>query len=281
MSKYSAEEFSRAGQQFLGRPYADMDCQEFVERCLECVGCVLDLKGSNAWFRKIQAEGWTGSPEECIREFGSVPKGAFLFIHAFDGGEECRGYHDGKGNASHIGIKTGQGKGAIHSSASRACVAESEFHDKTIRNGGWNMVGLWNRMDYGKTVNWVLEHSGLWKGPTEQKEEMKQMKAVVVSPNGGLVNLRKSSSKKAPLVDQVLPGAEAEVLLQSGDWTKIRVSGRTGWMMTEFLQMDEGVDPAVQERETYCVTVYGLDRAQAQELCDNYPGRSTMEVSRG
>ena len=107
----------------------------------------------------IRLLGWTGSPEECVRTFGSVPAGAFLFIHAFDGREVGRGYRDGLGNASHIGIRTGRGKGAIHSSAGRGCVAESEFHDRTVRNGGWNMVGLWNRMDYGKTVSWVLEHS--------------------------------------------------------------------------------------------------------------------------
>ena len=53
MKRYSAEEFSRAGDQFLGKPYAEMDCQEFVERCLRSAGCVLDLKGSNAWFRRV------------------------------------------------------------------------------------------------------------------------------------------------------------------------------------------------------------------------------------
>ena len=148
MSKYSADEFSKAGDQFLGQPYSEMDCQEFMERCLECVGCLLDLKGSNAWFRKVQAEGWTGSPEECVREFGCVPKGAFLFIHAFDGGEERRGYRDGKGNASHIGIYTGTGLGAIHSSFTKQGVYESFFAFSTI-NGGWNMVGLWKELDYG------------------------------------------------------------------------------------------------------------------------------------
>ena len=269
MKKYSAEEFSRTGDQFLGRPYAEMDCQEFVERCLEQVGCVMDLKGSNAWFRKVQAEGWTGSPEECVREFGSVPKGAFLFIHAFDGGEERRGYHDGKGNASHIGIKTGRGKGAIHSSSSRGCVAESEFHNKTIRNGGWNMVGLWNRMDYGKTVNWVLEHSGTGHTQPEQKEEQKHMTVTVMSPNGGPVNLRKAAGRRAPLVDRILPGTDAELLGSDGEWSRIRVAGRTGWMMTEFLVTDESAAPA---GETYSVIISGLVMTQAQALQREYPG---------
>ena len=304
MSRYSAEEFSRAGEQFLGRSYDEMDCQEFVERCLECVGCLLDLKGSNAWYRKVQQEGWTGTPEECVREFGCVPKGALLFIHAFDGGEERRGYHDGKGNASHIGIKTGRGKGAIHSSSSRGCVAESEFHDRTVRNGGWNRVGLWNRMDYGKTVNWAKllrpsvadasqelrssETSDLSGGPSrrlslrtkEHEEELKRMTVTVTSPNGGPVNLRKAANKGAALVDRILPGTEAELLESAGEWSRIRVAGRTGWMMAEFLVTDGDAVPA-EPADTYCVIISGLDLTQAQAICNNYPGRSTMEVVKG
>ena len=130
-----AKDFAKTGQTYLGTPYSTMDCQAFVEACLRDCGLKVDLRGSNAWYRKMD---WVGSPEECKRVFGSVPTGALLFIWADDGGEAARGYTDGKGNASHIGIVTHTGKGAIHSSSSRGCVAESEFHDKTIRNGGWN-----------------------------------------------------------------------------------------------------------------------------------------------
>ena len=244
MSKANAEELSRAGDQYLGRSYDEMDCQEFVERCLEAIGIKIDLKGSNAWYRKCQAEGWTGTPEECVKTFGSVPKGAFLFIHAFDGGEERRGYHDGKGNASHIGLKTGRGKGAIHSSASRECVAESEFHDKTIRNGGWNMVGLWTQLSYGKTVDWLLEHMSLGSAPAENtQEEDKTMMVTVSSPNGKPVNLRKAANKNAPLVDQIPDGTEAELLAGGDVWSKIKANGKTGWMMAEFLVADDSALP--------------------------------------
>lgn len=36
--KYSAEEFSKAGDPFLGRSYEEMDCQKLVERILAVVG---------------------------------------------------------------------------------------------------------------------------------------------------------------------------------------------------------------------------------------------------
>ena len=136
------------GFQKLGTPYKQMDCQAFIEWCLARCGMRKDLAGSNAWYREVKKNGVILTPEECVKQLGCVPKGAFLFIHAYDGGEEKRGYHDGLGNASHIGICTGnKGEGAIHSSKSSGCVAESKFKGKSIR-GGWNAVGLWNKVNY-------------------------------------------------------------------------------------------------------------------------------------
>ena len=137
------DKLGTVGFEKLGTPYRKMDCQAFVEWCLRQCGLKKDLAGSNAWYREVMKNGWIGSPEACVKQFGKVPAGAFLFIHAFDGGEERRGYRDGLGNASHIGIATGKGEGAIHSSSSRGCVAESSFRNKTVPNGGWNRVGLW------------------------------------------------------------------------------------------------------------------------------------------
>ena len=135
------------GFEKLGTPYRQMDCQAFIEWCLRQCGLKKDLAGSNAWYREVMKNGTVMTPEECVKQLGKVPAGAFLFIHAFDGGEEKRGYRDGLGNASHIGIVTGKGEGAIHSSSSRGCVAESGFRGRTIR-GGWNRVGLWNKVRY-------------------------------------------------------------------------------------------------------------------------------------
>ena len=289
MPKPSAEELSRAGDAFLGRPYDEMDCQEFVERCLRAVGIREDLKGSNAWYRKCLEEGWAGTPEECVRVFGSVPKGAFLFIHAFDGGEEKRGYRDGLGNASHIGIVTGRGKGAIHSSRSLGCVAESVFRGKTVQNGGWNRVGLWNRLDYGINEQRTTHNEQCMSAGGEVK---KKMTATVTSPNGGPVNLRKKPDRSSALADRIPAGTEAELLESRGGWSRIRVKGKTGWMMTEFLQSmnnawdgtdPSGVVPAAAEgsHESYSVTFSGLDLAQARAIMNDYPHNSVMEKEVG
>ncbi len=151
----SALSVSLQGDKYIGTPYSTMDCQAFVEQCLLDAGLDWNLAGSNSWYRAMD---WTGTPEECIALFGSIPKGAFLYILKFDGGEPPRYQSDGLGNASHIGIYTGRGLGAIHSSQSKGGVLESAFAGRTI-NGGWNRVGLWKKLDYGTAVNlWLASH---------------------------------------------------------------------------------------------------------------------------
>lgn len=152
------------GFKYLGVPYSTMDCQAFVEKCLSDCGMNKNLAGSNAWFREVSKNGIVLTPEECVKQLGKVPSGAFLFIHKNDGGEEKRGYHDGLGNATHIGLCTGsRGEGAIHSSSSRGCVAESVFKGKTIPNGGWNRVGLWNKVSYDYGAGNTIEPNPTWR----------------------------------------------------------------------------------------------------------------------
>ncbi len=135
---------SQKGSPYIGTSYAVYDCQAFVERCLADAGLEKDLAGSNAWYREMN---WRGTPEECIMRFGYIPKGAFLFIVVHDGGEPAI-YSDDLGNADHIGIYTGTGKGAIHSSYVKQAVCESYFPCATVEDS-WNMVGLWDELDYG------------------------------------------------------------------------------------------------------------------------------------
>ncbi len=148
---------SLQGEKYLGKPYSEMDCQAFVEACLRDAGIDADLAGSNAWYRTMD---WTGTPEECKELFGSIPKGAFLFILEFDGNEPTKYKKDSVGNASHIGIYTGvytKGqKGAMASSKSKNGVIYSYFAGETI-NGSWNRVGLWTELDYGEKINRWLQ----------------------------------------------------------------------------------------------------------------------------
>jgi len=162
--KISGLEFSKAGDKYLGRKYEEMDCQGFVERCMADVGYPRDLGGSNSWYRECMKNGWVGSPEECAKEFGSVPKGALLFIlEAVSVSTSAKFRNDGVGDATHMGIVTGRGDGAIHSSKSRGGVVTSKFKGKTIPNGGWNRVGLLDVFDYGEMSGGGTEGTVLYR----------------------------------------------------------------------------------------------------------------------
>lgn len=267
MAKVSAEQFSREGDKYIGRTYDEMDCQEFYERAAADAGLKMDLKGSNAWYREFLKNGWVGSPEECKKKFGSIPKGATLFIHAFDGGEEKRGYHDGLGNASHIGFKTGRsgaemvaetgrkdmnfGDGAEHSSSSRGHVCTSKFADKTISGGGWNKVGLHKKFTYGEKIDAILAGETGGETPVSpaedeipEEEDTAMYKAILEGGNKNKpINIRKKPD--GDLQDTLPQGSEVTVLSEDGDWCKIQYgkNNRTGYVKGEFVVVDDSDIP--------------------------------------
>ena len=134
--------------------YSDADCQEFVERVLKDCGVrkddntVYNWRGSNSMWRNALL--WKGTKEQCIEKFGYIPVGAWVFIHAYDGGEVEKGYHDNEGNARHVGIYVGDD------------VPDKEVRDSTqtrTRDGvgyrkleGFNMIGLPYMIDYSVTA---------------------------------------------------------------------------------------------------------------------------------
>ena len=241
--KISAIDFSLAGDKYLGRSYQEMDCQAFVEKCMADVGYRKDLGGSNSWYRECMKHGWVGSPEECAKEFGSVPKGALLFILEAVGPKTPAKFRkDGIGDVTHMGIVTGRGDGAIHSSQSRGGVVTSQFKGKTIKNGGWNRVGLLNQFDYEEESRGGTE--GLDEGdlstppsaPVEmtcgaQKDMV--MTGIVTAETGRTVNLRKTKGGK--LIERIPIGTEVEILDYGAEWCRIKAGRYTGWMMTKFL----------------------------------------------
>ena len=132
-----------------GMSLAGMDCQGLCEYLLIACGVPkkeCNLSGSNAHWRACV---WRGTPEECAARFGRVPVGAWVFIVSEeDGGAPAKYRGDGFGDAYHMGVYLGNGV-ALHASASRGCVAESVFQERTVPGGGWNRVGLPPWVDYG------------------------------------------------------------------------------------------------------------------------------------
>ena len=237
--KISGIEFSKAGDKYLGRKYEEMDCQAFVEKCMADVGYPRDLGGSNSWYRECMKNGWVGSPEDCAKEFGSVPKGALLFIlEAVSASTPAKFRNDGVGDATHMGIVTGRGDGAIHSSKSRDGVVTSKFKGKTIPNGGWNRVGLLDVFDYRG------EGTGSTPSPESAADvedylgDEETMRGIVTAETGRTVNLRKTKGGK--LIERISIGTEVEILDYGSEWCKVKAGRYKGWMMTKFITI-EGV----------------------------------------
>lgn len=265
MTKISAEQLSLEGDKYLGRLYSEMDCQTLVENAMRDAGLKMDLSGSNRWFREVMKNGWVGSPEECKKLFGCIPKGALLFVHVFDKGEEARGYHDGLGNAKHIGLftdRTGEdmvrrareagakdpekwnyGDGAINSSYSRGHVATSKFAGKSI-SGGWNKVGLYKKFTYGEVIDRLLAEITGEKESSGNKNETQEVTGMYEAIlEGGKtsspINIRKAA--EGGLQDKLNQGTRVTVLAESGDWCKIsyQKGGRTvtGFVKGEFINV--------------------------------------------
>ena len=91
--------------------YEQYDCQAFCELILRDLGVrdpfgkVYNWKGSNDMAR--HAVSWVGTIAECKERFGSIPVGSWAFMWDTTGNEEKRGYHDGLGNYSHVGVYVG------------------------------------------------------------------------------------------------------------------------------------------------------------------------------
>ena len=140
--------------------YSEKDCQAFCELVLKDLGVrapngkPYDWKGSNDMYRN--AVSWVGTIEECKRKFGEIPLGAWAFMWDTTGREKERGYYDGKGNASHIGIYIG-------SNTVRDSTKIKNASGQIIRDGVGNRsissfqkIGLPAMLDFNGTNNKLM-----------------------------------------------------------------------------------------------------------------------------
>lgn len=132
---------------YIGIPYSKLDCQGFVERVLaDCGvrksnGTVYDWRGSNSMYRNYYQ--WRGTVSECEKQFGFIPRGALVFTRKTDGGEVEKGYTDGLGNFSHVGIYIGESATHAVMHSTTGGVQWGKFPDKR-----WTNVTLLSMLDY-------------------------------------------------------------------------------------------------------------------------------------
>lgn len=64
--------------------------------------------------------------------------------------------------------------------------------------------------------------------------------AETVTVKGYKVRLREKPSTKSEVIDAYPSGTKATLLEKRGEWAKVRIRNKTGWMMTAFLRDKNG-----------------------------------------
>ena len=246
--------------------YQEMDCQAFVEKCVNDCGGRLQAAGSNDMLRNHAV--WWGTLQNAKAE-GKLVKGAGLLISEGDdeSGLPAKYRGDGYGDFSHIGLYVGADAlydsdkngnqrlcDVVHSSSSMGRVAGS-----TLKNG-WTHVMWFKEIDYGVEVAPGVTLGVEATAAMEEDEDAldaegggaddvvfaEPVYAVVVSPNGFPVKMRQKPSTRCKLFVSVQSGETVEIIkadagVQGGEqWSRIKRGSRSWHMMSKFLKRVSG-----------------------------------------
>ena len=177
-----------------------IDCSGMLVRAYKLQGKRL-FHGSNGIWRTALSE------KGRLTDAAQLRPGYVVFKWRKDGAPSR--YKDGEGNFHHVGVVLSVSPlRIIHASSVRGCVVI----DDTI--SGWTHFGRLKAVAF---------------------EEAPGMLSVT-SENGAPVHLRRKPNRRAALVDTIPCGTAAECLGEQGEWMRIRVGKKTGWMMKRFLR---------------------------------------------
>ena len=244
----------------VGYTYAEMDCQAFVEHCVKQAGGAMSYQGSNDMARHAA---WLGTLDEARAQGRLVPGAGLLIREETDANLPARYVGDGLGDFSHVGLYVGENAltdvdkngnarscEVVNSSATMGRVAGS-----TLQNG-WTHVMWFAEIDYGENVGTGVEagteiSQGATNATTDPEEGLTAgtpvmdaaRYAVVVSPDGGPVKLRKSASAEETLYWLVNAGARVQVEHERDGWALIRAictdgHTRRAYMMAQYLEYE-------------------------------------------
>lgn len=232
------------------------DCQGFIEGCIREAGGTADYAGSNAMFRACLKVGCWWTLDEAKRA-GCLARGALVFMWNDKGGEVARGYHDGLGDADHVGIYVGQSSAVwsvdASASATRADVPYKGFvRTRTERDA----THVWTHV--GELPEISFEDASIGETPQVADDVESPPPESSNEPATGIpaeypaqytviatsVNLRKTPSIKATIRGRAMSG---ETLLISSiethggrAWGKTKTKGSDGRMIGCWVAMDDG-----------------------------------------
>lgn len=243
----------------VGYTYDEMDCQAFVEHCVRQAGGSMDYLGTNDMARRAA---WLGTLDEARAHGRLVPGAGVLIREETEENLPARYAGDGLGDFSHVGLYVGEDAltdvdkngnarscDVVHSSATMRRVAGS-----TLANG-WTHVMWFQEIDYGNDaglgVDQGVDSGDVANGGMDMSDELTagtpattvKQYAVVVSPDGGPVKLRKSASTEETLYWLVNAGARVQVERERDGWALIRAictdgHTRRAYMMAQYLEYE-------------------------------------------
>ena len=204
-----------------GQDIDALDCQGYIEYCVNSIGGRMSYAGSNDMYRNA-GKVYTLSE---AKQLGLLVPAAGLLIVKKDGNEPDRYKGDGLGNASHVGYYLNtDGVEVGHASASKECVTQS-----TIRNG-WTHVILFDEIDYSEYID------------EDESEEGEQ--AMVgryrVEAEGGL-RMRATPSLSGKYMRIIPDKTVMEVTEIQNNFGKVKYAGHTGWCSMTYLKQTETI----------------------------------------
>lgn len=239
-----------------------IDCSGLLVKCFRDQGGSI-AHGSNTIWRKYLTD--KGS----LTGTSQLETGMAVFKWK---AQDTAKYPDGQGDFHHVGLVLSvYPLLIIHASSAAGCVTT----DTTI--GKWTHWGRLKNVNYkgggGMYIPSEPELLDMPDDPVSNQPEAKAGYAFVTAELGRTVNLRANHSMGAKLLERVPLGECVETLGTYKDWTKIRYKSRTGWMMTQFLIMDnpdEDLD-APLPGDGVTILISGLTESEAEELQRQYP----------
>jgi peptidoglycan hydrolase-like protein with peptidoglycan-binding domain len=110
--------------------------------------------------------------------------------------------------------------------------------------------GIWSKVTYQGKTGYVLtsflslkligtvppQPTPAPSGNPSNPPEPAGTSATVFVPGGGKLNLRSSASYGTTVIGQIYHGATVTVLQRLGSWTKVRYTGKTGYVVDSFLR---------------------------------------------
>lgn len=222
----------------------------------DCIGLIIGALGL-AGFRWPGVHGSNWAARNAMRTLEHIADAGKMFLgeivyKAKEPGED--GYslpdrYQGSGDVLdyyHVGVVTGVDPLQITHCTSRNGVG-GVYVDNTM--GNWRLGGMLKYVDYD-----------------EQEEPDMDIWATVYAETGKTVNMRKEPDKKSTIISRVPVGEKVEVLEEFGGWCFVTYGGKSGYMMREYLLLDQDEQDEEPDSDTVNVSRETLEEWEAALL---------------